>query len=373
MFLLSSIPHFVLVAFVVSLLGSVIVVTTRNGHLHRTSKGHAGLEIQSAHSDPTPRIGGLAVLSALIAAVLFSNYTTEFGLLLLSAVPIFVAGFAEDTGFEASPRRRLIATMFSSAIMIAVSGYTISHNVFPGVNALLSFMVVAAFLTVFVTAAVCHAFNLTDGMNGLASTIALAGSIAIAVIALKVGDMLVFTIATAIIAAVAGVFVLNFPFGKLFLGDAGAYTIGFVLSWAGVMLIARNPDINSWAVMLAVFWPAIDMVAAILRRLSKRAPLGQPDKLHFHHIVKRLWDQRLSAKTAKKWSNPLTTISMAPLIVIPPVFAVLFYDNAPMIPVCLGFSTLMYFGTKRLLVRNFKRMSTATSVPNRDHIPQLVN
>ncbi|WP_417269138.1 MraY family glycosyltransferase [Celeribacter sp.] len=335
--------------FIVSLLIAAFAVLTKGFHIHRTAKGHAGREVQSVHVVPTPRIGGVGLYLSLIVAAAFGGMTKEFLVVLGAAVPVFVAGFADDLGYSISPRNRLFAAMLSSLVAIVLTGHTIARDVFPGFDVFLGSIVVSAMFTIFVTSAVCHAFNLIDGMNGLSSTVAIASAVSLAWIAKSVGDQTMFLMALAVTAAVLGVFVLNFPFGKLFLGDAGAYSVGFFIAWIGVFLIERNPEIASWSILLAVFWPVMDTIAAVTRRLAKRMPIGAPDKLHFHHIVKRLLDLRLNATIAKRWSNPLTTVIMAPIIVFPPVLAATFYDNAFVITVCMAACTLLYFGSNRAL------------------------
>ncbi len=92
--------------FMTSLVVSIVIVMTRAKHIHRTAKGHGGLAIQSAHDAPTPRIGGAAVLAGLFVGAYFSQ-DMHGGLLwygLLAAVPVFLGGFMEDTGFHASPK-----------------------------------------------------------------------------------------------------------------------------------------------------------------------------------------------------------------------------------------------------------------------------
>lgn len=363
-----NIPSSLPLAFLASLLMSVAIVATKGLHLHRSAKGHAGLEIQSAHRIPTPRIGGMAIGLALgLVAVEVGGFDSLIVLILMSALPVFFAGFAEDFGYSASPRRRLVASMISGLILILVTGYVVDHGVFPGIDMLLSFHMAAAALTIFATASVCHSINLIDGMNGLSSTASLAGSLSLGYIAYSVGDTEVSFVAFTLSAAIAGFFVLNFPFGKLFLGDAGAYTVGFVLASIGVALVARNPDVASWSAFLALFWPCFDTIYTVSRRMARGKPVSLPDKMHFHHVVKRVWDSHLPDETAETWSNPLTTAVMAPIIILPSVLATFSYDDANWVIVYLVLCCGIYYGGYHMLARNFRMVSRSKRLKRLTH------
>lgn len=350
-------------AALVSVLVSALIVLTKGHHINFTAKGHDGQEVQSSHVVPTPRIGGVAVATGLLATLWFMAPAAQtlLVLMLCAAVPVFLSGLAEDIGIGASPRQRLAAAMASSLIMILISGYFISTGVAPGLDYLLSFALVGGLFTIFVTGAVCHAFNLVDGLNGLALFIAFFASCAMALISLQVGDLPVTYLAGAIAASVLGVLLLNFPFGKIFLGDAGAYTLGFLFAWTGVLLIVRNPELSKWSVLLVLFWPIMDTTAAVVRRLRKKVPVGAPDKMHFHHVIKRVIDVNLSTTKNNTIANPIATVAMLPFVLLPPLLGVAtaLDVRASLIAMCV--SIAMYFAMKVSITRNFKRIGRVAS------------
>lgn len=350
-------------AALVSLLVSALIVLTKGHHIHFTAKGHAGLEIQSSHNIPTPRIGGVAFIAGLLTTLWFMDAGARALLLpmLAAAIPVFFAGLAEDIGIGASPKQRLLAAMVSSFVMIVVSGYFIRSGVAPGLDFLLGFAVIGGLFTIFITGAVCHAFNLVDGLNGLAMSVALLASCAMGLIALQTSDLPVALLAGAIAASIIGVLALNFPLGKIFLGDAGAYTIGFLIAWTGVLLLTRNPEVSKWSVLLAFFWPFMDTTAAVLRRVRKKVPVGEPDKLHFHHVMKRVIDLILSKTENNTIANPLATVAMLPFIALPPLLGVLTAQSTAASLVTLALSVTMYFATKISIIKNFKRIGRVKS------------
>ena len=142
--------------------------------------------VQASHLNPTVRLGGLALVYALIVAAALSysedNWTT-FVLLLVSAMPVFVIGLAEDLGYLASPRRRLLAATVSGAMFIALMGQWVLHTGMPGLDSALHWSPFAVTFSLFLGVGISHAFNLIDGLNGLAGFTALAAALALATIA----------------------------------------------------------------------------------------------------------------------------------------------------------------------------------------------
>ena len=340
-----------------SLSGALLIVSTRQFHLALTSRGHAGLEVQSAHHMPTPRVGGIALILGLLGAATHSAGEAAhlLVLLLVSCIPVFGAGLMEDINLGASPRARLFAAATSSALMIALTGQHISVIGVPGADALMRLWPVGVLFTVFATSGVSHAFNLVDGLNGLSMGIGIIAMIALGVIALGMGDTVIATLAAALAFSIVGVFVVNYPFGRLFLGDGGAYTMGHLIAWIAVLLMARNPQVSPWAVLMASFWPVMDTGAAILRRRINKTPTSAPDRMHFHHIVMRLilaisprMDKRLLV------ANSMATAIMAPLFMVPPVLAVLTAQSNALAIFAFLCCAVMYVVVRFGLIKSFR-------------------
>ena len=108
-----------------------------------------------------------------------------------------------------------------------------------------------------------------------------------------------------VIAAVLGFMILNFPFGKIFLGDAGAYVLGHLLVWTSILLIKYQPSVSPFAVLLVFFWPIADTGLAIWRRLKLGNPTDRPDRLHFHQLTMRYLEIRFFGRDRRNISNPV--------------------------------------------------------------------
>ena len=127
-----------------------------------------------------------------------------------------------------------------------------------------------------------------------------------------------------IISVVLGFLVFNFPNGKIFLGDAGAYTLGHVLVWSAILLVNFDKSINAFSILLLFFWPVADTVLAIWRRWKLGARAYLPDRLHFHQLTMRYLEIRVLGRRNRDISNPLATIVLVPFVTAPQILGVLF-------------------------------------------------
>lgn len=306
--------------------------------------------VQRAHSRLTPRLGGIAVFGAIGVMTAYVPETLAGGWVrFLPAVALlFFVGLLEDLGFDVSPRRRLAAAGLASLLFMLQTGIWIPRVDIPPLDALLPYWGIGMPLTVFITAGAANGFNLIDGVNGLAGFAAITCAASLAAIAWQGNYVEMTHLATMLAAGILGFLLLNYPFGMLFLGDAGAYTIGFVLSWFGVSILLNVPDASAWAILLTLFWPVADTLLAIVRRRRRRAPSFQPDRLHVHQLVMRSLEIFLLGRDRRHLSNPLSTLILLPAIVMPSLTGVLLW-SAPLASFLafVGFLAL-FFGSYAL-------------------------
>jgi UDP-N-acetylmuramyl pentapeptide phosphotransferase/UDP-N-acetylglucosamine-1-phosphate transferase len=134
---------------------------------------------------------------------------------------------------------------------------------------------------------------------------------------LQAGDHLVATLAALGIGAALGFLMVNYPTGKLFLGDGGAYFLGFWVSEIAVLLLVRNDSVNAWQVLSICAYPVIEVLYSIYRRkFIPKANAGSPDAMHMHTLVYRHVASRLvSSNAARAWvRNAAVTSVIVPWI-----------------------------------------------------------
>lgn len=286
--------------------------------------------VQAVHSNPTPRVGGVAIFLSLVVGTMLSagEATPALAQFFAAASVLFLAGFLEDIGLCVSPRLRLIAASLASAIVIFLLGMTLDRLDFAPADSLLAIGAVSIAFTIFMTAGGANGFNLIDGLNGLASFAAALAALGLSLIAASSGAHNLVHLCLMLAASVGGFLMLNFPFGKIFLGDAGAYTVGFVLVWIGVALVQGAPDVSPWAVLLTFFWPMAETLFTILRRLRSNHSALRPDRMHFHHLVLRSIEICLLGRRKRQLANPLATVFMLPFMAAPVLVGVLTWNDS---------------------------------------------
>lgn len=265
----------------------VLMVLTKRWHGALTMDFTDG--VQKFHTAPTPRVGGVPIVLGLIVAWGRAPVDVQAMLtpILFAGMPAFLFGVAEDITKRVGVTQRLLATMASGLLAWWITDYSLSRIDLWGIDALLKFTFVSVIFTAFAVGGVANAINIIDGFNGLASTMATLAFIGFGMIAWQVGDTTLASASLILAACVWGFFWVNWPFGKLFLGDGGSYFIGFALAWVAVLLIERNPGVSAFAALVICVHPVTEVLFSIFRRKVRKDHPGMPDRLHFHSLVKR--------------------------------------------------------------------------------------
>ena len=131
----------------------------------------------------------------------------------------------------------------------------------------------------------------------------------------------------AIFTSTLGLFMLNYPQGRIFMGDAGAYTLGFLLAACLITLHHRHPEILPWAILLVIFWPIADMAHSIVRRRLGGKKPDRPDMVHMHHVVMRTLTAYSGGRITRQIANPLATALILPLASVPVICGYVFREN----------------------------------------------
>ncbi len=339
--------------FIGAFLGTAIITlllihsSSRHAHL---SSDHEQSGPQKFHAHPVPRVGGLGILGGVLigSAVLFVLHAASGQFILLCvacALPAFISGLAEDITKSVSPRRRLFFTCVSALLAFYLLDCVVDRTGVTVVDRLLTLPLIAPLLTIVSIAGVTNAVNIIDGFNGLASMCVVLILLAISYVAFQVGDMGILSVAVVLIGATLGFFIFNFPAGLIFLGDGGAYLLGFVVAELSVLLFHRNPSVSPMFSLLICIYPVFETLFSIYRKkfIRKMSP-GVPDGVHLHMLIyKRLMRWAIGKQDAKALTrrNSMTSPYLWALCMSSVVPAVLFWDNTP---VLLGFLLLFAVG-----------------------------
>ncbi|MFY3382647.1 glycosyltransferase family 4 protein [Paracidovorax sp. MALMAid1276] len=363
----------------ISLVG-FLVAAVFAGLIVRWGREHAavyGLAMpQRFHMGDIPRLGGAALLVGMgIAWGLGMLQTLQWGdpgslrlglwvgAWLLVVMPAALGGIAEDMTQRLSVRYRLVLTGASGVLAVALLDLTLPRLGWPLADALLS---AAPWLgigvAVLAVAGLPHAFNIIDGYNGLAGMVALIVCLALAHVALQVGDRALAALLVSTAAATGGFLVWNYPRGMLFAGDGGAYVWGVVIALASISLVQRNSDVSPWFPMLLLIYPVWETIFSIYRKTVRGVSPGVADALHFHQLIYRrivrgVFHDDESRRVLMR--NNRTSPYLWGFTLLTVVPAVLFWSNTPLLMAfCALFVityVLAYFAIVRFKVPHWLR------------------
>jgi len=330
----------------------------RHAHLSGDTDQHAP---QKFHARVVPRVGGIGIAFGLVAALLWAwlnasgpDRANMLGL-TLSASIAFTAGLIEDLTKRVSPRQRLLAVVLAASVALWLVGTEIVRCDVVVLDALLAIGGVSIALTLLGVAGLANSINIIDGFNGLASMCVSIMLGAIAYVAHAVGDTLVLTCALAALGAVLGFFVWNYPLGLIFLGDGGAYFLGFWVAQLGILLVQRNEEVSPMFPLLLCAYPMFETLFTMYRRKVVRGrPMGQPDATHLHSLIyRRLMRWAIGRDDAANLlrRNSMTSPYLWLVCSASAVPALLCWDNTGLLGMSLLAFCLLYLALYRAIVR----------------------
>lgn len=284
------------ISFIAAAIVTLLVIKLARIHGAALDSDLAG--VQKVHMRAVPRIGGISIFFAAIFGGMVAMWRAPsigqgIVLLLSCATIAFLGGIVEDFTQRVSPLRRLMLTMLAAVMGYFLLGAKIERLDWISSEWLLDHVWLALPLTVLAVAGIANAVNIIDGFNGLASVVTICMLFSLGYVAWQVGDLFVLVAALIVAGATAGFLVWNYPAGLIFLGDGGAYFLGFVLGELVVLLVMRNPAVSTWYAALLLIYPVFETLFSVYRRLflRGRSP-GMPDGIHLHSLIFRrivLW------------------------------------------------------------------------------------
>lgn len=309
--------------------------------------------VQKFHQKPVPRLGGLSVFFAwLVAALLINDQSSLFFTIWLSSLPVFIVALYEDLSGRVSPLIRLVFTFVSIVIVFFWLDLKIDSLGFELVDYVLENYAIASLLfTLLVLGGAVNSLNIIDGFNGILGGYIILAFLAMSYVAYILGDELILQISLISIFSTLGFFIFNFPFGKIFMGDAGAYFLGFILAIIGIVLVDRNQSLSNWFVLAIFIYPMYELLYSIYRRkIIHKTSASQPDANHLHSLVYRKLISCDRFKHNKVICNSMTAPIMWVLSLFGIIPAVVWFDNQTMLIVAVFIFMIIYTVFYRYIV-----------------------
>ncbi len=331
-----------MIGFVSSALTALLIVVSKRWHGAWTLDHVSG--VQKFHENDVPRIGGLAIPVGLLMIELIDPLIlgASFEHLFLAGAIPFIFGLAEDLIKRVSVRARLLASVVGAGVFIALSGTYLNHLDIPGFDTLLAWAPVGIAFTLLAVSGMTNSINIIDGFHGLAAGTVIVILLGFAYVAHGSQDTELLNLCLLLVAVVTGFLVVNYPFGKIFLGDGGAFFLGFLLAQIAIMLPMRNPEVSPWVSLLICAYPVVEVLYSVVRRIRENRPSGSPDDEHLHTLIKvkliRAYLAHLPQWCRNALVAPLVWVVVATLVVI----ASLWSDRQMVLALAFGLFVIAY-------------------------------
>jgi len=356
---------FTLGVLVTSFVLTLVVIHRANWHIEFTTDHEQGP--QKLHSGSIARIGGLGIFLALVVVLLIKlliEPKADFSFLIffLCTAPCFVIGLIEDITKKIGVKLRLLFTGIGAATGIFLLQGVIQSVDLPIIDDLLKVQWFAYLFTVFAITGISNAYNIVDGLNGLAGMTGIFSLMGIYYVAYLFGDTYILFLAQILIASILGFLAFNYPKGKIFLGDAGAYLIGFCSGFLSLLLVNRHAEISPWFALLLNFYPIFETLYSIFRRkIQSKKDSTAPDAEHFHSLV-YFWFRHAASSNSPLWVNNAkasTALWLMPILCAIP--AALFFNDSTILKLFVVLFALTYIMIYRVLIK--KNISKQVAEP----------
>ncbi|MBK9338996.1 MAG: undecaprenyl/decaprenyl-phosphate alpha-N-acetylglucosaminyl 1-phosphate transferase [Lewinellaceae bacterium] len=251
---------------------------------------------RSAHEEPTPSLGGIAIFAGMICGITLWAPAALFGdlqYILAALLVIFLLGVRDDL-VPLPPVKKLLVQVLVALILIYKSHVKITS--LEGIAGVFDLPeVVALVLSVIAIVGIVNAFNLIDGINGLAGSTGLLASLIFGTWFFATGHIEFAVPAASLAGALAAFLRFNFSPAQIFMGDAGAMLIGTVCAVLALKFIEVNRalpvdaplhfDAGPAIAIAALILPLFDTLRVIIRRLLHGKSPFYPDRSHVHHFM----------------------------------------------------------------------------------------
>ncbi|MDP5033486.1 MAG: undecaprenyl/decaprenyl-phosphate alpha-N-acetylglucosaminyl 1-phosphate transferase [Solirubrobacteraceae bacterium] len=264
---------------------------------------------------PTPLLGGLAILAAVLAA---SFIFIDPGVaedekirgILVGAILVTLVGALDDR-FDLPAAIKFIGQIVAATIPV-VAGVEVANITLPFIGAV-DLGSAGAPLTVLGIVFVINVVNFSDGVDGLAAGVCAISAVAFSIIAFDLGRGSAAVLAAIIAGASAGFLVFNFHPAKVFMGDAGSNLLGLLLACVAVEGAVKTQVVLALVFPLLVLAvPFLDTTFVVLKRLKYGRPVYVADQSHFHHRMNRIgFSQRKTVLYLYAWTTLVAGFAVA--------------------------------------------------------------
>ncbi|HUJ12284.1 MAG TPA: glycosyltransferase family 4 protein [Thermoanaerobaculia bacterium] len=262
---------------------------------------------RSSHRQPTPRGGGIAMVTAIILVLAWSGALSDRGIraAISAAIVIAIVSFIDDKR-HLPPLPKFIVHVAAGGVAIYTAGLLLSRVDLP--FAVLRLSPVALIASVFFAVGWINAYNFMDGVNGIAAAQAITAGVTLTLLFSTHHDAGGAAVACAIAAAAAGFLPWNFPKARVFMGDVGSAPLGFLFA---VLILRANSEFGLVPATLPLFPFLFDASVTLVRRMARRERFFHAHRTHFYQQLSQVSGSHVVATAV--WSGLAILSSIAAL------------------------------------------------------------
>lgn len=301
--------------------------------------------VQRAHEGEVPRIGGLiSFIGLIIYGFLWQHAQslTFINTVLVSSIPTLVVSVKEDFFQNTRTSSRLLAMWLSCLLFFYCYPVSFPFIEFPGLSTLLGKYPMANYLFFSLAVVVImNGNNLIDGANGLMPMSVIMQSLCLFYLCYLTEDSTNLYILIFIITPMTIFLIFNYPWGKVFMGDFGAYFFGFIISLSTIKIFGDHPELPTWVAVMILFYPAWELLFSFCRKVSVQKNPMMPDH---HHLHLKMYHFLNKGITKPRVCNGMVMPCLALIWIMPFVLLVWVYHSLILTLFALLLIIIIYLG-----------------------------
>lgn len=249
------------------------------------------VDARKVHKGKISRLGGLAIFAGFVSGficLLIYDFQVQFNIVvfIIALLLAFFTGFIDDV-ITIRARYKLLLQLVCG-LLVALSGLKITKvTLFAGFD--VQFGILSYLFTMVWVAGFMNAINMLDGMDGLASGIVLVASMFLGIMGWLQGVPVVTYLCIVLIGAILGFLLYNYPPAKIFMGDGGAYFLGFIYAVLPLIGIKKASTITIFSIpIILLLIPLIDVINVMRKRINAGYHIFIADRNHIHHRLLKI-------------------------------------------------------------------------------------
>ena len=259
---------------------------------------------------------------------------------MLFLIPLIIISLSEDLFQNIAPKFRFFVIIFTSLFFLYFSNISLPIVDIPILNSILQNNLLNIIFLSICISILANGMNMIDGTNGLLILVCISQLISISLLASNIEAWEILDVSIPMISTMVILLLFNFPFGKIFSGDLGAYFFGFFIGYLTIYFFGKYNNLLSWNAVLILFYPVFEVLFTYIRRIKNNLSPFQADFLHLHSLIFAKLNKKLRSKPND--ANYLSTLILIPFIFLPTLLILNVFEILSLIIIAIIVMTILY-------------------------------